>query len=72
MKKTVNEFGEQVVTMTLSERGPITEKEINEIRAARKRVHEYDEDCPPIPEAMHKQIRDGIARRNESKQRLVQ
>ncbi len=56
MNSSVNEFGEKVVTMSMKERGPLTDKELNMLDEARKKGHVYDEDCPPIPDAMHEQI----------------
>ena len=61
MRTTVNEFGQEVVTMSLSESGPLTDEEQLILREARDRAPVYDEDCPPMPEAMHRQIRDEIA-----------
>ena len=61
MRTTVNEFGQEVVTMSLSERGPLTDEELRILREARNKPPVYDEDCPPIPEAMHRQIRSEIA-----------
>ena len=61
--KTINEYGETVVTMTLNERGPLTESERQMIREARNRTPVYDEDCPPMPAAMHRQIQRDISNR---------
>ena len=63
MPRTVNEYGETVVTMTLDERGSLTEDERQMIRAARNRTPVYDEDCPPMPSAMHRQIQRDISNR---------
>mgnify|MGYP006988905376 CR=1 FL=1 len=60
MPRTINEYGEAVVRMTLNERGPLTDEERSMIRKARDRTPVYDEDCPPIPEAMHRQIQMDI------------
>ncbi len=48
MRTTINEYGEQVVTMTLEERGPLTQAEKDMIRSAQLRPSVYDEDCPPM------------------------
>ena len=61
MSKTINEYGEEVVRMTLNERGPLTDEERRMIREALGRPPIYDEDCPPIPRAMHRQIQMDIA-----------
>ncbi len=62
MNSTVNEFGEKVVTMSMKERGPLTDKELHMLADARIKERVFDEDCPPIPEAMHEQIRKDMAR----------
>lgn len=61
MPRTINEYGETVVRMTLNERGPLTDEERRMIREARSRTSVYDEECPPMPEAMHRQIQMEIA-----------
>ncbi len=60
MRSSVNEFGEKVVTMSMKERGPLTDKELNMLAEARNKGHVYDEYCPPIPDAMHEQIRKDV------------
>ena len=60
-RTVVNEFGETVVTMTLQERGPLTDEERRMIRNARNMSPVFDEDCPPMPDAMRRQIEEDIA-----------
>ena len=71
MTKAINEFGEQVVTMALSERGPLTEEELKMIHEARSRTPVYDEDCLPMPEAMHRQIQMEIAKRKAGRRQVI-
>ena len=58
-----NEFGEQVTTMDRSDRGPLTDEEKEMIANMDNFDDEYDEDCPPMPEAMIVQMRQDIASR---------
>ena len=52
--------------MTLDERGSLTEEELRMIREARRRAPVFDEDCPPMPDAMHRQIQADIARKRDA------
>lgn len=61
MPRIINEYGETVVRMTLNERGPLTDEERRMLRETRNRAPVYDEDCPPMPETMHRQIQMDIA-----------
>ena len=65
MKKTmINEFGEHIVIMDRSDRGPLTKEE--QVMLADMDAFEdtYDEDCPEMPEEMILQMRKDIADRN--------
>lgn len=68
MKKTVNEHGEQIISMTLEERGPLTNEEIIMLQDARKREPVFDEDCPPMSESMHRQVQSQIAAKRRMRQ----
>ena len=52
MRVIVNEFGEQVVTMNRSDRGPLSDEEKRMIADMDDLEDEDDEDCPPMPDAM--------------------
>jgi hypothetical protein len=61
MKKlTLNEYGEQVVTMEKSDRGPLTEEEKQMIADLDTFEDMYDEECPPIPAEMAEQMKKDI------------
>ena len=64
-KKMKNEFGEQVVTMTLDDIEPLTEKDILMIKAAKKKPVVYDEDCPPMTDEMLNQMKEEIKERKD-------
>ncbi len=67
MKTTmVNDFGESVVVMDRSDRGPLTKEELQMIADMDKVVDEYDDDCPEMPDAMISQMRRDIAKRNRT------
>ena len=59
-RTTVNEFGETVVTMDRSDRGPLTKEEQQMIIHLDSFQDEYDEDCPPMPEEMFLQMQNDI------------
>ena len=65
MKRTVtNEMGEIVVMMDRSDRGPLTEEELEMINQLEDFVDEEDDECPPMPEEMFVEMeRDTDARR---------
>ena len=64
MKKTViNEYGEEVVTMDLADRGPLTDEERRMIEGMDSVEDVYDDDCPEMPDAMKIQMRLDIAAR---------
>ena len=64
MKETViNEYGEEVVTMDLSDRGPLTDEEQKMIEDMDSVEDIYDDDCPEMPDAMKIQMRLDIAAR---------
>ena len=65
-KETINELGEHIVTMNSADRGPLTEEEKDMIAHLNEVEDEYDEDCPPMPEAMRLQMMQDIAARNKS------
>ena len=67
MKQTINEFGEQVITMTLDERGPLSQEELQMLRNAQTMDPVFDEDCPPMPEEMHLEIQRNIANKRRTK-----
>lgn len=68
MKRTItNEFGETVVTMDSMDRGPLTEEEREMIRQMDDIDDEYDEDCPPMPEAMIIQMQNDIKMRRHAR-----
>lgn len=60
-RQIINEFGEQVTTMDRSDRGPLTDEERKMIANMDDFEDEYDEECPPMPEAMIVQMRQDIA-----------
>ena len=71
MKKlTLNEYGEQVVTMEKKDRGPLTEEEKQMIADLDNFDDVYDEDCPPMPVEMVEQMKKDIKART-GKGRLV-
>ena len=59
----VNEFGEHLVAMDRSDRGPLTEEERTMISNMDNIADEYDEDCPEIPDEMIAKMRSDIANR---------
>ncbi len=64
MKKlTINEYGEQVMTMKKSDRGPLTQEEKQMIADLDSFEDEYDENCPPMPTEMAEQMRKDIETR---------
>ena len=63
MMKYVNEHGEHMVQMTLDERGPLTDEEQAMLRRAAEKAPVFDEDCPPMSEALHRQIQTQIAKK---------
>ena len=68
MKRTmINEYGESVVTMDSADRGPLTAEEVEKIHQMDDIIDEYDEDCPPIPEAMIVQMQNDIRSRRARK-----
>ncbi|MBQ8946113.1 MAG: hypothetical protein IJ058_04785 [Lachnospiraceae bacterium] len=69
--KSTNEFGEQVITVTLEELGPITDDEKAMIANARKMQQSFDQDCPPIPAEMHSQIRQDTETRKKQRSSAV-
>ncbi len=62
---SVNEYGEQVVTMKRSDRGPLTDEEEQMIANLEGFEDKYDEDCPPMSEEMIEQMRKDIEVRKE-------
>ena len=68
MKRYVNEHGEHMVQMTLNERGPLTDEEKEMLKRAREKAPVFDEDCPPLSEALHRQIQSRIARKHRMMQ----
>ena len=68
MRQTItNENGETIVRIDSSDRGPLTAEEIDMINRMDDIVDEYDEDCPPMPEAMMIQMRNDIESRRRSR-----
>ena len=68
MKRTiVNEFGETIVTMDASDRGPLTEEEQGMILKLDDFEDEYDEECPPMPEEMFAQMMNDIEARRRAR-----
>ena len=59
----INEFGERIVVMDRSDRGPLTDEERTMISNMDNIVDQYDDDCPEIPEEMIVQMRIDIADR---------
>ena len=62
-----NENGETIVRIDSSDRGPLTAEELEMISRMDDIVDEYDEDCPPMPEAMMIQMRNDIESRRRSR-----
>ena len=68
MRQTItNENGETIIRIDSSDRGPLTAEEIEMISRMDDIVDEYDEDCPPMPEAMMIQMRNDIESRRRSR-----
>lgn len=68
MKKTVvNKYGEQLVVMDRSDRGPLTDEERIMLANMDSVVDEADEDCPEMPEAMIEQMQRDIAQRRDAR-----
>ena len=63
MKKYTNEHGENIVQITLDEIGPVTEEDREMMRKARLKEPFFDEDCPPMSEALHRQAQSLIAQK---------
>ncbi|MBR1561429.1 MAG: hypothetical protein IJ646_14440 [Clostridia bacterium] len=64
MKETIiTSDGRTITRMELSDIGPITQRERDMIREARKRPVVYDEDCPPLSPAMLEEAERMIAAR---------
>ena len=59
-RRIINEYGEQVVTINSSDRGPLTRDEQEMIRRMDDIIDEYDDDCPPMPEEMIIQMQNDI------------
>ena len=62
----INEFGEHLVIMDRSDRGPLTEEERSMIANMDKIVDDYDDECPEMPRDMIIQMRRDIANRKVS------
>lgn len=61
MKKTVtNELGEIVVMMDRSDRGPLTEEELDMLGRPDDFADEEDDECPPMTEEMFAQMERDI------------
>ena len=55
-------------TFTIKEGQKPTEKQLQEVREAKKRAIEFDEDCPELSPAMHKAFRCSVIQRNRRKE----
>ena len=67
MKRSIiNEFGESVIVIDSSDRGPLTDEEIKMMENLEAFTDEYDEDCLPMPEAMVSQIKSDIANKKKA------
>ncbi|MBO4395350.1 MAG: hypothetical protein J5819_03275 [Eubacterium sp.] len=68
MRRVVtNDLGETIVTIDAADRGPLSEEELEMISRMDDIEDEYDEDCPPIPEAMICQMRNDIEKKRHSR-----
>ena len=68
MRQTItNENGETIVRIDSSDRGPLTAEELDMISRMDDIIDEYDEDCPPMPEAMMTQMRNDIELRRRNR-----
>ena len=59
----ISEYGEHIVVMDRKDRGLLNENEKIMLANMDSIVDEYDEDCPPMPQAMADQMRADIANR---------
>ena len=65
MKRYTNEHGENIVQITIDEIGPVTEEDIEMMRKARLTDPVFDNDCPPMSEALHRQAQNLIAQKRK-------
>ena len=71
MNKYINEQGEHMISMTLDERGPLTDEEKEMLRKARQKSPVFDEDCPPMSDALHRQVQNLIAAKRKMARQLI-
>ena len=71
MRTYIDDHGKEIVEMTIQERGPLTEEQKERLRNARNIPQEYDEDCPPMPEDMHRAIQSMITEKRKIARQLV-
>ena len=72
MRTYIDDHGHEIVEMTIQDRGPLTEEQKQRLRNARYMPQEYDEDCPPMSEDMHRAIQKMITEKRKIARQLTQ
>lgn len=55
-----DEHGVTIIRMTPEDRRPIGAEDLEQLRIARAMPYQYDEDCPPMSEAMKEHMKKRI------------